>query len=207
MKQILCFGDSNTYGLIPGTDERYAWNERWTGILNDAVHKKGYRIIEEGLCGRTTVFGDPFRMGRKGSEMLPVIMETHAPVDMVILMLGTNDCKTIYDACAGVIGKGIELLIDQVRSKAPACRILLVSPIALGDGVWEEGFDPEFNERSVQTSKELSQVYQRIAEEKGAYFLDASQYAVADDADREHLNKEGHKNLAEAMCRFLEQIL
>lgn len=83
----------------------------------------------------------------------------------------------------------------------------VVSPIALGDGVWEEGFDPEFNERSVQTSKELSQVYQRIAEEKGAYFLDASQYAVADDADREHLNKEGHKNLAEAMCRFLEQIL
>lgn len=124
MKQILCFGDSNTYGLIPGTDERYAWNERWTGILNDAVHKKGYRIIEEGLCGRTTVFEDPFRMGRKGSEMLPVIMETHAPVDMVILMLGTNDCKTIYDACARVIGKGIELLIDQVRSKAPACRIL-----------------------------------------------------------------------------------
>ena len=65
MKQILCFGDSNTYGLIPGTaNQRYGWGTRWTSILDDKVRTKGYRVIEEGLCGRTTVFDDPFRTER-----------------------------------------------------------------------------------------------------------------------------------------------
>lgn len=207
MKQILCFGDSNTYGLIPGTTDRYAWTERWTGILHDAVAEKGYRVIEEGLCGRTTVFEDPFRKGRKGEEMLPVILETHAPVELVILMLGTNDCKTVYNADAGVIGKGIETLIGQIRQKAPEAKILLMSPIALADGVWEEGFDPEFNRQSVQISMQLPKVYGKIAEEKGICFLAASQYAVPSGTDREHLDREGHQRLAKAICRYLEQIL
>ena len=104
VKQILCFGDSNTYGLIPGTTERYGWNTRWTGILDEKVREKGYRVIEEGLCGRTTVFDDPLRDGRRGTELLFVLLETHKPIDMVVLMLGTNDCKMVYDASAEVIG-------------------------------------------------------------------------------------------------------
>lgn len=207
MKQILCFGDSNTYGLIPGTTDRYAWAERWTGILKGAVAEKGYRVIEERLCGRTTVFEDLFRKGRKGDEILPILLETHAPVEMVILMLGTNDCKTVYGADAGVIGKGIETLVEQIRRKTPETKILLISPIALGAGVWEEGFDPEFNRQSVQISMQLPRVYGKIAEEKGTYFMAASQYAVASDADREHLDREGHQKLAGAVCRYLERIL
>ena len=72
MKQILCFGDSNTYGLIPGTsDQRYGWGIRWTSILDDKVSAKGYRVIEEGLCGRTTVFDDPFRTENKNISERP----------------------------------------------------------------------------------------------------------------------------------------
>lgn len=150
MKQILCFGDSNTYGLIPATTERYEFGARWTGKLDEKVRGKGYRIIEEGLCGRTTVFQDPLREGRRGVDLLPVILETHKPVDTVILMLGTNDCKTVFEASAEVIGKGVERLLDQIKQVSPDTKVLLVSPIALGKGIWEEGYDPEFNEVSVR---------------------------------------------------------
>lgn len=116
MKSILCFGDSNTYGLVPGTNNRYEWGTRWSSILDECVRDKGYRVVEEGLCGRTTIFEDPLRDGRRGTELLPTILESHKPVDMVVLMLGTNDCKTVYDASAEVIGKGIEKLISQIKA-------------------------------------------------------------------------------------------
>ena len=128
MKQILCFGDSNTYGLIPGTtNQRYGWGTRWTSILDDKVRTKGYRVIEEGLCGRTTVFDDPFRTERRGTEMLPAILESHRPVDTIVLMLGTNDCKSVYSATPEVIGQGIEQLLDQINTVNPDAKILLVS--------------------------------------------------------------------------------
>lgn len=136
MKQILCFGDSNTYGLIPGTaNQRYGWGTRWTSILDDKVRTKGYRVIEEGLCGRTTVFDDPFCTERRGTEMLPAILESHRPVDTIVLMLGTNDCKSVYSATPEVIGQGIEQLLDQINTVNPDAKILLVSPIYLGERI------------------------------------------------------------------------
>lgn len=207
LRQILCFGDSNTYGLIPGTKERYDWNTRWTGILDRKINKKGYRIIEEGLCGRTTVFDDPLRDGRKGIDFLSVILESHKPIDTVVLMLGTNDCKTVYDASAEVIGKGIERLLEQIKNSDPDINVLLVSPIELGNRVWEEGFDPEFSGRSVGVSKKLAQVYQRIAKERNIRFLQASRYAAPSEADREHLNEEGHKKLADAIYNKLKEVV
>lgn len=84
MRQVLCFGDSNTYGYVPGTAERYDWDTRWTGIVGTGLMEKGYIVQEEGLCGRTTVFDDPLRPGRRGSELLPIILETHKPEDLII---------------------------------------------------------------------------------------------------------------------------
>ena len=101
MREILCFGDSNTYGLIPGTKERYKENIRWTGILQQKLKEQDCRIVEEGLCGRTTVFEDELRKNRKGSDLLPVLLESHAPIDQVVLMLGTNDCKSYYHDSSG----------------------------------------------------------------------------------------------------------
>ena len=93
MKQILCFGDSNTWGYDGESGERLPFKVRWTGRLQKAYEGKDVRIIEEGLCGRTTVFEDPFRQGRRGTALLPTLLETHHPVDLVVLMLGTNDAK------------------------------------------------------------------------------------------------------------------
>ena len=199
MKQILCFGDSNTYGLIPATKDRYDWNTRWTGILSKKIEKNRYRVVEEGLCGRTTIFEDATRKGRKGADLLPIILETHKPIDTVVLMLGTNDCKTAYGATAEKIGSGIELLIKQIKDSDLDINIILVSPIELGEGVWEEGFDTEFNENSVEVSKQLPEVYRKIAEKYDADFVAASEYARPSSADREHLNEFGHRKLAEAI--------
>lgn len=199
MKQILCFGDSNTYGLIPATKDRYDWNTRWTGILSKKIEKNGYRVVEEGLCGRTTIFEDATRKGRKGADLLPTILETHKPIDTVVLMLGTNDCKTAYGATAEKIGSGIELLIKQIKDSDPDINIILVSPIELGEGVWEEGFDTEFNENSVKVSKQLPEVYRKIAERYDTDFVAASDYARPSSEDREHLNEFGHRKLAEAI--------
>jgi lysophospholipase L1-like esterase len=207
MKQILCFGDSNTYGLIPGTADRYDWNTRWTGILDKKFNDSGYRIVEEGLCGRTTDFDDTRRIGRRGTEILPVILESHKPIDTLVLMLGTNDCKSEYGATPERIGAGIERLLEQARKSSPDIKILLISPIELGNRVWEDGYDPEFNANSVKVSKGLSKVYERIADNRNIRFLQASSYAKPSTDDREHLNAEGHKSLADAIYNELREIV
>ena len=138
MKQILCFGDSNTWGYDGESRERLPWGVRWTSLLQEKLNKEEYRVIEEGLCGRTTVFEDPLRDGKKGTALLPTLLETHAQADVITLMLGTNDCKTVFGASADVIGKGITRLLDQIQEYAPRAKVLLMSPIYLGEKVWQE---------------------------------------------------------------------
>ena len=158
------------------------------------------------MCGRTTVFEDELRVGRKGLSLLPVILESHAPLDAVIIMLGTNDCKSIYGASAHTIGKGIELCLDEIEKTVPAEKIILVSPIHLGDEVWRPDKDPEFDKDSIEVSHELREVYSRIAEKRGVRFLAASDIASPDKKDDEHLNEEGHKALSEAIYSKLTEI-
>lgn len=207
MKQILCFGDSNTWGYDGESGERLPWEVRWTGRLQEAYEGKGIRIVEEGLCGRTTVFEDPFRQGRKGTALLPTLLESHSPVDLVILMLGTNDCKTIFGASAEVIGKGIQSLLDQVERYAPQAKVLLISPIYLGEKVWQEGYDQDFSPRSVEVSKELENVYERIARERKVDYLRAASFVSCCEADQEHLNAEGHRIFAQAVYEKTKSML
>lgn len=163
MKQILCFGDSNTWGLIPKTGGRFPWGIRWTSILSEKLGQDKYHVVEEGLCGRTTVFDDPLRDGRCGVKVLPTLLESHDPIDLSIIMLGTNDCKTVYGASSDVIGKGVARLVKQVRRFAPTSKVLVISPIHLGQQVWEDEFDPEFSHHSVDVSKGLAKHTARSA--------------------------------------------
>lgn len=151
LKQILCYGDSNTWGLIPGTKERYPWGVRWTSLLQEKLESKGVRILEEGLCGRTTVYEDAYRESRNGLSTLSAILETHAPIDAAIIMLGTNDCKSVYHINAEQIAEGLALCVDKLSEYVPADKILIISPLRLGAKVWEPGYDPEFDTASVAT--------------------------------------------------------
>lgn len=204
MKQLICFGDSNTWGYNGETKTRLPWGERWTSLLQEKLAEKDVRVVEEGLCGRTTIFDDPLRIGRKGSDILPVVLETHASADGLILMLGTNDCKTVFNVSAHVIASGIEKLLDQITHISPETKILLVSPITLGENVWKEEFDPEFSKESVQVSRELAVEYAKLAAQKNIAFLDAASVVVCSQADQEHMDAKGHRKLADAVYDEVE---
>lgn len=160
---ILCFGDSNTYGYKPDGTGRFDTDTRWTSLLQKKLGAD-HRVIEEGLCGRTTVFQDDLREGRRGLDLIGVTMEMHNPIDLLIVMLGTNDCKTRYNASAGTIAKGLAQVIQKARKNASQpFDLLVISPIHLGEGVGDPGFDPEFNEKSVEVSKKLAEEYHKVA--------------------------------------------
>ena len=204
MTDVLCFGDSNTWGYNPKDGSRFPWGVRWTSVLQEQLKDQGIRVIEEGLCGRTTVFEDPLRQGRKGVELFPTLLETHGQPDQIVLMLGTNDCKTVFSASADVIGKGIVRLLDQAKQFAPDSKILLISPIFLGERVWEEGFDQEFSSESVEVSKKLGDVYEKIAEQYGTDFFRAADYVQSSEEDQEHMNAEGHRVFAGVVAEHLK---
>lgn len=206
MQQVLCFGDSNTWGYNPKDGSRFPWEIRWTGLLQTRLGSSNVRVVEEGLCGRTTVFEDALRIGRSGIKLLPVLLETHRP-DVLVIMLGTNDCKTVYGACAGVIGKGIEKLILAAKQYDSNLKVLVVSPIHLKEGVGDKGFDLEFNENSVAISHELAKEYEEIANKHKVAFLDASLVAVPSDFDREHMDSYNHSLLANAIENKVKELL
>ena len=199
MKQLLCFGDSNTWGLIPKTNERYSWGVRLTSILQEKLYDKDVRVLEEGLCGRTTVFDDAYRKNRNGLKSLPEILETSYPIDAAVIMLGTNDCKAYYKSNSYNIAKGLGLCVDELLKYISPEKVLIVSPIFLGDAVWKEEFDPEFDAHSVDIAKGLFNEYKKVAETKGTNIISASDFARPSNVDQEHLTKEGHQLLAHAI--------
>lgn len=203
MMRILAYGDSNTWGLIPGTRQiRFPKWTRWPGILQERCID--IKIVVDGLCGRTAAFEDEEEPGRNGGKTLPWSLKKHQPLDAAILMLGTNDCKTQFHATPEQIGDGIRTCLEELEKQIPAEKILLISPIYLGEDVWMPDKDPDFDQQSVLTCRELKECYRKIAEEHGCLFLAASDHVAADHADEEHLNEEGHRLLAEAVFHTLQ---
>ena len=203
MKQIIAFGDSNTWGLNPVMRTRYPENVRWTGLLRKKLSRNGFELVEEGLCGRTTAFDDPDRPGLKGEEAVSGILSRNSRSFAAIIMLGTNDCKAVFDATAEEIGKGLERCLDRFESKISPEHILVIAPAALGKDVWKPEKDPAFSRKSVRVSAELKAVYSKIAGKRGHLFLAAEDYVSPSRFDDEHINAEGHGILAEAIYRTL----
>ncbi|MDI9594228.1 MAG: SGNH/GDSL hydrolase family protein, partial [Atribacterota bacterium] len=143
VKEILCFGDSLTWGWNPVDRGRYPFEKRWTGVLQKELGKD-YRIIEEGLNGRTTIWDDPIEGEKNGKKYLIPCLESHLPLDLVIIMLGTNDLKLRFNKSAFDIAAAADSLIQLVQksragrdSQSP--KALLVSPPPLGKLTdWEE---------------------------------------------------------------------
>ena len=152
------------------------------------------------------MFDDKDRPYRNGSELLPVLLESHMPLDLVIIMLGTNDCKSEYNTTPEKIAEGVIKLIKQVRHFDDETKILLISPIHLGENVWKSGFDPEFSKNSVNISKHLKEVYKDISLKYNTEFLSASDYVKASNKDEEHLDSDGHSILADVIYKKVANI-
>ena len=205
MKNILCFGDSNTWGAIPANVEnRFPREVRWTGRLQQLLGNE-YYVIEEGLNGRTTVIDDPIEPHRCGKFYLTPCLLSHRPLNAVILMLGTNDLKYRFSYSAHDIARGAALLVEMIlKSECGLAgrppKVLLVSPAPLTHLTADAD---EFAGGQAK-SKLLAHYYQLQASLLGCDFLDAGQVVAPSDLDGVHLNQEQHQKLARA---FADRIL
>ncbi|MFW6182015.1 MAG: SGNH/GDSL hydrolase family protein [Spirochaetota bacterium] len=210
MRSILCYGDSNTYGRDPATKKRFAREIRWPGVLQQRLGGE-YQVIEEGLNGRTTVWDDPVRGDRhkrNGALYLVPCLESHAPLDLVVMMLGTNDLKAKFSVTAVDITQSVEALVQLIQ--ASGCgpdgeppEILLIAPPPLGRLTeYAETFTG-----GVEKSEKLGGYYRDMAEAHGCRFLDAGSVLTASPRDGLHFDPEGHRKLGERVGEVVTDIL
>ena len=209
MHTIVCYGDSNTHGVHPVTRERFPRDVRWPGVM--AADLAGVAVvIEEALNGRTTLWDDPFMDGRNGRPYLLPCLRSHEPVDLVVLMLGTNDLKTIFNRAAHEIALGAGTLVDIALGSGSgpggsAPGVLLVSPPRLGE-LTDRSELWGFGEARLK-SEQLPRLYRNVAELKGVPFLDAAALVGADPADGVHLDAHAHAVLGHAIATEARRLL
>lgn len=204
MKNILCFGDSNTHGYIPGGG-RYDRQTRWTGLLGNLLGE-GYYIIEEGQNGRTSSFDDPFDPCKNAMNYIIPCLQTHEPLDLTILMLGSNDMKSYLNPSIEKITESLSRLCRIILDTSGA-PVLLVSPILLGDQMETSSFAASFPPASVSMSHELGTALRQVADQLDIPFLDAARITGPSPADSLHLSPEGHRKLAQAFATKIKEII
>lgn len=209
--RILCYGDSNTWGYISGSDhQRYGNDERWTRILAKLLGED-FEIIEEGLNSRTLISNDkrPCKEGKNGYEYLIPCLDTHDPIDLVILMLGTNELKTAYNKTANDVGDLLEqyfvktILNRKSQLKDSYPKLLIVTP-PIVDEEKEYGRKDSKYIGAGKKSMELNGIYKEIADKYNCYFL--SNDGMETGTDGVHLTKESHIKLAEKLKEEINKI-
>lgn len=210
MKFILAFGDSLTWGFEAGTFKRHAYEDRWPNALAAGLDGKA-RVIEEGLNGRTTSYPDhTVSVERNGAVALPMLLATHQPLDLLIIMLGTNDLKFVNRCRAFDAALGMENLVQIARRLEynegySAPDILVVSPPAIIPTT-----DEFFNDlwgHAIAESKLLPRHYERVAHELNCHFFDAGSVVSTDPTDGGHLTAAATRKLGEALVPVVKDIL
>lgn len=203
MKHILVYGDSLSWGIIPTTRRRLEFARRWPGMLESELHAGGHRVrvTEDCLNGRRTVWDDPFKPGRNGLAGLAQRIEVSAPLDLVVLMLGTNDFQSMHQHNAWHSAQGIAALVSAVRAAPiepgmPVAPILIVAPPPIGTP--KGPIAPKF-EGGERRCAGLAQAYRQVALETGCRFFDAGTVIAASSHDGVHLDAPQHAQLARAL--------
>lgn len=203
LKKILCFGDSNTYGYIPNNGARYDKNTRWTGVLSLLSHGK-FEIIEDGCNNRTAFAANPAGKIFTGYEILPELLTDD--FDVVVLAIGINDTQFLYNLSSIEIASGVEKLINIVKVKSPQAKILLVAPSILTDDVLNGNFACLFDRTSIEKSRQLPLLYQKIAEKQNIEFLDLNSVAKTSSLDGLHYAPEQHLKIAQVIFTRLSEL-
>lgn len=207
MKTIVCFGDSNTWGYNPASGARHDRSHRWPLVLAESLGSE-YDVIPEGQNSRTTVMEDPFEGYKRGSDYLLPCLESHMPVDLVVILLGTNDMKHRYGLSAWDIAQGAGRLVEMAQGcafgpdgRAPQVLLLAPPPVAKLSNF------AEMFEGSVEKSTELGRHYRAVAEELGCRFLDTQTVVRSSDLDGIHLEPEEQVKLGRAVAEVARGII
>lgn len=213
-KRIMCFGDSLTWGWIPIADGaptlRYPFEQRWTGVMASELGS-GFEIVEEGLSARTTSLDDPVDPRLNGSAYLPSALASHLPLDLVIVMLGTNDTKSFFRRTPYEIANGMAKLLGQIATSAggvgtpyPAPRALVIAPPPLTPmpHAWFQGMFEGGHEKT----RELAKHYQALASFTGVSFLDAGDHITTDGVDGIHFTPQNNVDLGRAVAKKVRAI-
>jgi lysophospholipase L1-like esterase len=207
MKTILCYGDSITWGSDAETGGRHDFADRWPNVLQAALGPD-IQIIAEGLRGRTTAFDEHLAdCDRNGARILPTVLYTHAPIDLVIILLGSNDMKPAIAGTALAAMQGVRRLVELVKfnamrdgqSEPPAVLIVAPPPLC-------ETANTEYSAMfagGVEQSRMLASFYADLADEWGCGFFDAGSVAETTPVDGVHLDAENTR----AIGRGLEPIV
>ena len=216
-KHILCFGDSNTHGYCADSADcldggiRFTEEQRWTRLLQVALGQD-YLVIEEGLSGRTTCFDDPIHEGLNALDYIYPCLKSHETIDLLIIMLGTNDTKDRFYASAACIALGMARLVNKAKStdcwggKAP--NILVIAPPPIGEGMLTSPVAATMGQLCVEKSRQLADCYREQCELLGVSFLDAGEVGCEFNAvDFMHLTSRGHKTLAGKLAELVPELV
>lgn len=212
-KHIVCFGDSNTHGFCGETQgTRFDENTRWTCLLQKKLGDE-YLIIEEGLSGRTTCFEDPLEEGLSAIPYIYPCLKTHEPVDLLVIMLGTNDTKERFGVSSGCIAQGLGRLVDKAIScvncwKGGIPNILIVTPQNIGRNYVNTWVSETMGRGCAEKSEGLALEYRKLAQLKNCHYMDANEVitVVPNEVDCMHLTAQAHAQLAEGMAAKIMEI-
>lgn len=210
-KRILCFGDSNTWGYNAQDATRFPNDVRWTKLLQKKLGD-GYEIVEEGLSGRTAVCDDPLKEGLRGLDYIYPCVMTHTPLDLVIIMLGTNDAKERYSLTPNNIAAGITRLANKVKGTMTGREgndplILVVAPPAIGKGYNETPALLSMGRACDTKTREMIPYLEEMAELNDLSFLNADESVPMNTIDYMHLDPAGHAKMASVMEKKILELL
>ena len=200
MKKILCFGDSNTFGYNPHNGSRYNENSRWTGILKNLCNKN-YEIIEAGCNNRTAFSNNPDGIQFTGYMILPEYLKKF--YDIIILAIGINDLQKFYNPTLEEFETGIENIIKKIRENNPNYDIIILSPSYITENILNSNFRFMFNETSIEKSKQITPIYEKIANKYNCKFLDLNKIVTPSEIDGLHYEIEEHKKIAQSIITLL----
>jgi len=207
VKTILCYGDSITWGYVPGNLGRYALDRRWPSVLQSEIGYE-FHVVAEGLRGRYTVHDEPYRAGRNGASLLQPMLETHSPVDLLIIFLGTNDVLhhagvSAFDAARGVEVLARIALASETGPSEAAPRVMIISPPRIRTLSNEL---LELCHGDPSESENFSRYFLQVAEARRLCFLDAAEMVEPSSVDGVHLDEAGHAVLGKAVAREVLKI-
>jgi lysophospholipase L1-like esterase len=211
MQHILVYADSLSWGIVPTTRQRLAFDQRWPGVMENTLVAKGQRVrvIEDCLNGRRTVWDDPFKPGRNGLEGLAQRIEIHSPLALVILMLGTNDFQSMHPHNAWHASQGIQALVTAIRTAPiepgmPVPQILVVVPPAITTP--KGPIAPKF-EGGEHKCVGLAEAYRQVCADMGCHYFDAATVTTSSPVDGVHLDADQHLTLGKALSQVVEALL